>query len=63
MTGDDSEGLRALSHKCRCLARGASRKDVAQSLNDMADSYARQADQAQAAESAAAPLPRPAAAS
>jgi hypothetical protein len=53
VTGDDPESLRALSRKCRSLARGASRTDVAESLNEMADSYARQADKAEAAETQA----------
>jgi hypothetical protein len=54
ISGDDAESLRTLSHRCRCLARGASRKEVADSLVDMAETYSLQAERAEA-EAAADP--------
>ena len=49
MTGDDPETLRRLGTKCRCLARGASTREVSASLNEMAADYERAAERAERA--------------
>jgi hypothetical protein len=54
VTKDDSATLRELARQCRCLARGASTREVAVSLEEMGSTYERRADAAQAAEAAAA---------
>jgi hypothetical protein len=43
LTLDDSASLRALAAKCRRLARGCGTGDVGVALQEMADSYDRQA--------------------
>ncbi|HEY0012476.1 MAG TPA: hypothetical protein VGB79_06435 [Allosphingosinicella sp.] len=59
MTNDDPQTLRRLGIQCRCLARGASTRQVSASLNEMAADYERAADRAEAAERPApAPLPQ-----
>jgi hypothetical protein len=45
--------LRALAHKCRCLAVGGSMDNVAAALNEMAVDYDRQADRVDKAEARA----------
>jgi hypothetical protein len=45
--------LRALAHKCRCLAVGGSMDDVAAALSEMAVDYDRQADRVDRAETRA----------
>jgi hypothetical protein len=45
--------LRALAHKCRCLAVGGTMNDVAGALNEMAFDYDRQADRIDKAEARA----------
>ena len=45
--------LRALAHKCRCLAVGGSTANVAAALNEMAVDYDRQADRVDKAETRA----------
>jgi len=50
---DSSASLRALAHKCRCLAVGGSMNDVALALNEIAFDYDRQADRIEKAEARA----------
>jgi hypothetical protein len=45
--------LRALAHKCRCLAVGGSMDTVAAALNEMAVDYDRQAERVDKAEARA----------
>jgi hypothetical protein len=47
MSGE-SETLRELAHKCRCMARGASTPNVAETLSEMARDYEEKADKAAA---------------
>jgi hypothetical protein len=45
--------LRALAHKCRCLAVGGSMDNVVSALNELAVDYDRQADRVEKAETRA----------
>lgn len=54
MTRDDPATLRDLAAQCRCLARGASTRDVCDSLNEIAQNYDELANEAEAP---AAPMP------
>jgi hypothetical protein len=45
---DESETLRGLAHKCRCMARGASTPNVAETLSEMARDYEDKAEKAAA---------------
>lgn len=45
--------LRALAHKCRCLAVGSSMENVAGALSEIAFDYDRQADRIEKAEARA----------
>ena len=45
--------LRALAHKCRCLAIGGSTANVTAALNEIALDYDRQADRIEKAEARA----------
>ena len=45
--------LRALAHKCRCLAAGGGMDNVAAALNEIAHDYDRQADRIEKAEARA----------
>ena len=59
MTDDDPQTLRRLGTQCRCLARGASTREVSASLNDMAADYERAAERAEmASRPRPAPLPQ-----
>jgi hypothetical protein len=49
MSGN-ADSLRALAHKCRCLAIGGSTTNVAAALNEIALDYDRQADRIEKAE-------------
>jgi hypothetical protein len=40
--------LRGLAHKCRCMARGVSTPNVAETLSEMAREYEEKADKAAA---------------
>jgi hypothetical protein len=51
---DDCATLRDLAHKCRCMARGASTRGVAETLSEMARDYEIKADKAAAILSPAA---------
>jgi hypothetical protein len=42
--------LRALAHKCRCLADGSSMSEAIAALNEMAFDYDRQADRVEKSE-------------
>ena len=57
MQSDSPASLRALAAKCRCMSRGVSTRDVAASLNAMADDYERKADAAAAREAPQPPVP------
>jgi hypothetical protein len=50
---ESAASLRALAHKCRCLANGGSMNDVAGALKEMAFDYDRQADRIDQAEARA----------
>jgi hypothetical protein len=50
---ESAGSLRALAHKCRCLAAGGSMDDVSGALNEMAFDYDRQADRVDKAEARA----------
>jgi hypothetical protein len=60
---DSPASLRALAHKCRCLATGGSMDGVAAALSEIAFDYDRQADRIEKAEASArdrlAARPRP----
>jgi hypothetical protein len=60
---ESAASLRALAHKCRCLAAGGSMNDVVTALNEIALDYDRQADRVDKAEARArerlAPPPGP----
>lgn len=47
---DSSASLRALAHKCRCLAADGTMADVAAALSEIAFDYDRQADRIEKAE-------------
>ena len=50
---DSAASLRALAHKCRCLAVGGSMNDVARALSEIAFDYDRQADRIEKAQARA----------
>lgn len=50
---DSAASLRALAHKCRCLAVGGSMNNVVTALNEIAHDYDRQADRVDKAEARA----------
>jgi hypothetical protein len=55
MTRDDPATLHELAAQCRSLARGASTREVRDSLNELAQNYD---ELAKEAEAAAAPVPQ-----
>jgi hypothetical protein len=59
MSGKDAATLRALAQQCRSLARGVTTPGAARSLQEMAATYEKQADEA-AGREAEAPPARPA---
>lgn len=50
---ESAASLRALAHKCRCLAVGGSMENVAVALSEIAFDYDRQADRIENAEARA----------
>jgi hypothetical protein len=46
MKAGETQTLRELAYKCRCLARGVSTPAVAETLSEMARDYDRKADKA-----------------
>jgi hypothetical protein len=50
---ETAASLRALAHKCRCLAGGGGMNDLVAALNEMAFDYERQADRVDKAEARA----------